>query len=69
MSYQVLLGVNYEKDSLKDGLEMVALTKIHEEELKMLRFSMDRIRNELIRGTAQVEKFGDKLREACAEEG
>ncbi|PME06485.1 hypothetical protein A8A06_13560 [Escherichia coli] len=35
----------------------------------MLRFSlgvtrMDRIRNEYIRGTAHVEKFGDKVREA-----
>ena len=38
-------------------------------ELKMLRFSlgvtrMEKIRNEYIRGTAQVGKFGDKTREA-----
>lgn len=38
-------------------------------ELKMLRFSlgvtrMDRIRNEHIRGTAQVGQFVDKVREA-----
>lgn len=38
-------------------------------ELKMLRFplgviKMDRIRNEFIRGTAQVRQFGDKAREA-----
>ena len=36
---------------------------------KMLRFSlgvtrMDKIRNEYIRGTAQVERFGEKMREA-----
>ena len=53
------------------GLETVALTKRQEAEmevaeLKMLRFSlgvtrMDKIRNEYIRGTAQVEKFGEKL--------
>ena len=56
------------------GLETVALTKRQEAEmevaeLKMLRFSlgvtrMDKIRNEYIRGTAQVEKFGEKTREA-----
>ena len=56
------------------GLEAVALTKRQEAELevaelKMLRFSlgvtrMDRIRNEYIRGTAQVGRFGDKVREA-----
>ena len=56
------------------GLETVALTKRQEAEmevaeLKMLRFSlgvtrMDKIRNEYIRGTAQVGKFGDKTREA-----
>ena len=41
-------------------------------ELKMLRFSlgvtrMDKIRNEYIRGTAQVGKFGEKTREARLE--
>ena len=56
------------------GLETVALTKRQEEEmevaeLKMLRFSlgvtrMDKIKNEYIRGTAQVGKFGEKTREA-----
>ena len=54
------------------GLETVALTKRQEAEmevaeLKMLRFSlgvtrMDKIRNEYIRGTAQVGKFGEKTR-------
>ena len=56
------------------GLETVALTKRQEAEmevaeLKMLRFSlgvtrMDKIRNEYIRGTAQVGQFGEKTREA-----
>ena len=56
------------------GLETVALTKRQEAEievaeLKMLRFSlgvtrMDSIRNEYIRGTAQVGRFGEKTREA-----
>ena len=56
------------------GLERVALTKRQEAEmevaeLKMLRFSlgvtrMDNIRNEYIRGTAQVGRFGEKTREA-----
>ena len=56
------------------GLEMVALMKIQEAkmevaELKMLRFSlgvtrMDKIRNEYIRGTSQVGRFGEKTREA-----
>ena len=56
------------------GLETVALAKRQEAEmevaeLKMLRFSlgvtrMDKIRNEYIRGTAQVGKFGEKTREA-----
>ena len=56
------------------GLETVALTKRHEAEmevpeLKMLRFSlgvtrMDKIRNEYIRGTTQVGRFGEKTREA-----
>ena len=54
------------------GLETVALMKRQEAEvaeLKMLRFSlgvtrMDRIRNEYIRRTAQVGRFGEKTREA-----
>ena len=56
------------------GLETVALTKRQEAEMevaewKMLRFSlgvtrMDKIRNEYIRGTAHVGKFGEKTREA-----
>ena len=56
------------------GLETVALAKRQEAEmevaeLNMLRFSlgvtrMDKIRNEYIRGTAQVGKFGEKTREA-----
>ena len=56
------------------GLETVALTKSQEAEmevgeLKMLRISlgvtrMDKIRNEYIRGTAQVGKFGEKTRKA-----
>ena len=56
------------------GLETAALTKRQEAEmevaeLKMLRFSlgvtrMDKIRNEYIRGTAQVGWFGEKTREA-----
>ncbi|KAI5086621.1 hypothetical protein C0J45_23316, partial [Silurus meridionalis] len=53
------------------GLETVALSKRHElevAELKMLGFSlgvttMDKIRNEFIRGTAHVGCFGDKVRE------
>ncbi|KAI5088464.1 hypothetical protein C0J45_22007, partial [Silurus meridionalis] len=55
------------------GLETVALSKRQEvelevAELKMLRFSlgvmtMDRIRNEFLRGTAHVGRFGDKVRE------
>ena len=55
------------------GLETVALTKRQEAEmevawLKMLRFSlgvtrMDTIRNEYIRGTEQVGRFGEKTRE------
>ena len=54
------------------GLETVALTKRQEAEmevaeLKMLRFSlgvtrMDKIRNEYIRRTAQVGRFGEKTR-------
>ena len=54
-------------------LETVALTKRQEAEmevaeLKMLRFSLiagtriDNIRNEYIRGTAQVGRFGEKTR-------
>ena len=56
------------------GLETVALTKRHEAkmevaELKMLRFTlgvtrMDKMRNEYIRGTAPVGRFGEKTREA-----
>ena len=56
------------------GFETVPLTKKQEAELavaelKMLRFSfgvtrMDKIKNEFIRGTAQVRKIGDKVREA-----
>ena len=56
------------------GLETVALTKrqkaeMEGAELKMLQFSlgvtiMDKIRNEYIRGTAQVGRFGEKTREA-----
>ena len=56
------------------GMETVPLTKRQEAELevtelKMLRFSLgvtrlDRIRNEHIRGTAHVRRFGDKAREA-----
>ena len=52
------------------GLETVALTKrqkaeMEVAELKMLRFSlgvtrMDKIRNEYIRGTAQVGRFGER---------
>ena len=55
------------------GLETVALTKIQDvemevAELKMLRLSlgltiMDKIRNENIRGIAQVVLFGEKTRE------
>ncbi|KAF7700826.1 hypothetical protein HF521_001991 [Silurus meridionalis] len=54
------------------GLETVALSKRQEvelegAELKMLRSSfgvttMDRIRNEFIRGTPHVGRFGDKVR-------
>ena len=56
------------------GLETVALTKrqgaeMEVAELKMSRFSlgvtrMDKIRNEYIRGTAQVGRFGEKARGA-----
>lgn len=45
------------------------MLKVEEAELKMLRFllevtRMDRIRKKHFRRTAQVEWFGDKLREA-----
>ena len=56
------------------GLETVPLIKKQEAELavaelKMLRFSlgvtrMDKIKNEFIRGTAQVRQIGDKVGEA-----
>ena len=56
------------------GLETAALTKRQERtlevaETKMLRFSLgvtrlDRIRNEYIRGSADVVRFSDKVREA-----
>ena len=56
------------------GLETVALTKRQEAELevaelRMLRFSLgvtriDKIRNNYIRGTAHVRRFGEKVREA-----
>ena len=56
------------------GMETVALTKRQEAEmgvaeLKMLRFSlevtrMEKIRNEYIRGTERVGRFGEKTREA-----
>ena len=56
------------------NLETVLLTKKQEAELavaelKMLRFSLgvtriDKIKNEFIRGTAQVRQIGDKVREA-----
>ena len=62
------------RPSMLYGLETVALTKRQEAEmevaeLKMLRFSlrvtrMDTIRNEYIRGTAQLGRFGEKTREA-----
>ena len=57
-----------EKPAMLFGLETVALTKIHEatlevKEFNMLRLSLgvariDRIRNEHIRGTEQVRRFG-----------
>ena len=62
------------RPSMLYGLETGALTKRQEAEmevaeLKMLRFSlgvtrMDKIRNEYIRGVAQVGWFGEKTREA-----
>ena len=65
--YQVLV-----RPAMLYRLETVALTKRQEAEmgvaeLKMLRFSlgvtrMDKIRNEYIRGTAQVRRFGEKTR-------
>ena len=61
------------RPAMSYGLETVALTKRQEAEmevveLKMLRFSlgvtrMDEIRNEYIRGSAQVGRFGEKTRE------
>ena len=62
------------RPALMYGLETVALSKRQEAELevaqlKMLRFALgvtrlDRIRNDLIRGTAHVRKLEDKVREA-----
>ena len=62
------------KPAMLYGLETVPLTKKQEAELavaqlKMLRFSLrvtrtDKIKNEFIRGTAQVRQIGDKVREA-----
>ena len=60
------------RPAMLHGLETVALTKRQEAEMaesKILRFSlgvtrMDKIRNEYIRGTAQVGGFGEKTREA-----
>ena len=67
-------GVQCGSETMVYGLETVALTKRQEAEMevaevKMLRFSlgvtrMDKIRNEYIRGTAQVGRFGEKTREA-----
>ena len=55
------------------GLEMVAVTKkqvqeMEDSEMKMLRFAMgvtkkDKIRNEYIRGTINLERLGMKMRE------
>ena len=42
------------------GLETVLLTKKNMTELKTLRFSLDRIKNEFIGWTAHVRQFGDK---------
>ncbi|KAF7692744.1 hypothetical protein HF521_010354, partial [Silurus meridionalis] len=51
--------------SLERGGETVTLSKRQEVELKVAEVArMDRIRNEFIRGTAHVEHFGDKVREA-----
>ena len=62
------------RPAMLHGLETVALKKRQEAEmevaeLKMLRFSfgvtrMEKIRNEYIRGTAQVGRFREKTREA-----
>lgn len=62
------------RPALMYSLEMVAIIKRQEAELEMAELKMlsflsgvtrtDRIRNEDIRGTAHVEKFGDKVREA-----
>ena len=56
------------------GLETVALTnkqvaELEVAEMKMLRFSLgvtrlDKIKNNVIRGTAHVEQFGQKVRDA-----
>ena len=56
------------------GMETVAVTEKQVEnmevaELKMVRWALgmarkDKIRNEYVRGTAKIAKFGDKLRSA-----
>ena len=61
------------KPAMLQRLETVALTKRQESEmevadLKMLRFSLgairlDMVRNEYIRGSAQVGRFGENTRE------
>ena len=71
-SYPVLYKTEV-RPAMLYGLEAVPLIKKQEAELavaelKMLRFSlgvtrMDKIKNEFIRGTAQVRRIGDKVRE------
>ena len=67
--YKVLV-----RPAMMYGLETIALTKRQEAELevaemKMLRFSLgvtrlDKIKNDVIRGTAHVRRLRDKLRES-----